>query len=135
MTSRTIKLVISGLMFLCGATALVSSQDRSQPADDGAISVPRSWDDEALASMDIPLVNSPHEHAPSTDYYSIPVRHFPKTYPVYAAGKEPPGYMEALRQKEPEEIFDPKTLKTKEDWIRAGEIVFDAPTTFNSHSS
>jgi len=51
-----------------------------------------------------------------------------RTYPFYAPDKEPAGYWESLQQKNPEVVFDPAKLKMKEDWIRAGELVFDAPT-------
>jgi mono/diheme cytochrome c family protein len=37
-----------------------------------------------------------------------------------------------LRQQEPQLAFDPAQLKSEEDWIRAGEVVFDAPITFDS---
>jgi hypothetical protein len=59
-----------------------------------------------------------------------------KTYTVYAPGKEPPGYMDWLKQQEPDLIpFDVSKLKTEEDWIKAGEIIFDAAVTINRHSS
>ena len=53
-----------------------------------------------------------------------------KTYPVYAPGREPAGYMERLRQVEPEIVFDPDRLHTHRDWAKAGEAIFDAPTFF-----
>jgi hypothetical protein len=34
--------------------------------------------------------------------------------------------MEGLKQKEPEIVFDPSRLRTKQDWINAGEVVFDS---------
>jgi len=34
--------------------------------------------------------------------------------------------MESLKQKEPEVVFDASKLRTREDWIRAGEMVFDS---------
>ena len=47
-------------------------------------------------------------------------------YPVYTPGREPAGYMESLKLKEPEIVFDPAKLRTQKDWIRAGAIVFRA---------
>jgi hypothetical protein len=44
------------------------------------------------------------------------VRPMYKTYPMYAPGKVPAGYLEWLRQQEPEIVFDPAKLKTKADW-------------------
>ncbi|MBK9706135.1 MAG: hypothetical protein IPO77_03755 [Acidobacteria bacterium] len=49
-----------------------------------------------------------------------------KSYPIYAPGKEPPGYLEWLKKQEPQIIFDAGKLKTEADWIKAGEIVFHA---------
>jgi hypothetical protein len=45
---------------------------------------------------------------------------------MYAAGREPAGYLESLKKKEPEIVFDASKLRTKDDWIRAGTMVFDA---------
>ncbi len=39
--------------------------------------------------------------------------------------------MEWLKKQQPEIAFDPSELKTREDWIKAGEVVFNTPT---SHS-
>src|SRR5262249_48141513 len=36
-----------------------------------------------------------------------------------------------LKQQEPEAAFDASKLKTEADWIRAGEIVFEAPTSYD----
>ena len=51
---------------------------------------------------------------------------------MYAPGRAPAGYLEKLKRLGPQLAFDPVRLKTKEDWIRAGEIVFDAPTTYGT---
>ena len=64
----------------------------------------------------------------SQDYYKLKVRPIYRTYPVYAAGREPAGYFESLLQKEPEIVFDASKLRTKEDWIRAGQLVFEDGT-------
>ncbi|MHB8653299.1 MAG: hypothetical protein ACYDA9_05400 [Terriglobia bacterium] len=100
--------------------------------------IPKMWDDAAMATLEVPLANpigSP-KHVPASYYYRIPVRPIYKQYPVYASGHEPPGYMDWLKQQEPEVIWgaDPKTgvkhappLATEADWIKAGEIIFDAP--------
>jgi hypothetical protein len=90
-----------------------------------------------MATLEVPLANpigSP-KHISADYYYRIPVRPIYKTYPVYAPGHEPRGYMDLLKQKEPEVVWDDKghapPLKTKEDWIKAGELVFDSPTSLN----
>jgi hypothetical protein len=55
--------------------------------------VPKTWDDAAIAALEIPLANpigSP-KHVLSSYYYKIPVRQIYKQYPVYAPGREPAG--------------------------------------------
>jgi hypothetical protein len=53
-----------------------------------------------------------------------------KTYPVYRPSREPAGYMDWLKQQEPEIAFDLSRLRTREDWVKAGEVVFNAPTSY-----
>jgi len=95
--------------------------------------IPNTWVDEEMESLELPLVQP--EYSPksiSASYYSrFPVLTIYKSYPVYHPDYEPPGYLDKLRQMEPVILWDgegkrPK-LKTKADWIRAGELVFDAP--------
>jgi hypothetical protein len=89
--------------------------------------IPRAWDDKEVARFEVPLAQrdrSPR-YLTSEDYYALKVRPIYRTYPVYIAGREPAGYFESLKQKEPEIAFDASKLHTKEDWIRAGEAVFD----------
>jgi hypothetical protein len=61
----------------------------------------------------------------------VPVRPVYKTYPVYAPGREPEHYLEWLREQEPQVTFEPARLRSEADWIKAGELVFDAPFGFN----
>jgi len=98
--------------------------------------IPKTWDDEAMASLEVPLADAHTAplHIPADYYYRMPVRPIYKSYPIYAPGKEPPGYLDWLKQQEPEivpeTVFDPAQLKTEADWIKAGELVFDALTTY-----
>jgi hypothetical protein len=96
-------------------------------------SIPRTWDDQAMADLEVPLADpgaSP-KHVSAEYYYKIPVRVMYKTYPVYAPGREPPGYLEWLKQQEPVILWDDKghvpKLEAEADWLKAGEMVFDAP--------
>jgi hypothetical protein len=66
----------------------------------------------------------------SAEYYALKVRPIYKTYPAYAKGQEPAGYLESLKQMEPEVIFDSAKLHTKQDWIEAGKLVFESETHF-----
>jgi hypothetical protein len=102
---------------------VVSGQTRFTP------SIPRTWDDRAVASLQVPLATASASpiQIPSAYYYGIPVRPIYKSYPVYHPSKEPPGYIEWLERQEPQFAFDAASLKTAADWIAAGEVVFDAP--------
>ena len=89
--------------------------------------IPKAWDDRAVESMEVPLAQrdrSPR-YMTSAEYYALKVRPIYRSYPAYAKGQEPAGYLESLKQKEPEIIFDPAKLHTKEDWIQAGKLVFE----------
>ena len=96
--------------------------------------IPIAWDEAALASMVSPLRDPSRtpKHMSSGDYNQIRALVFYKTYPVYATGREPAGYMERLLQAEPEIVFDPARLHSPEDWAKAGEAIFDAPTFFEN---
>jgi mono/diheme cytochrome c family protein len=91
--------------------------------------IPKTWDDDAVAALEVPLANAAYSpvHVRSDVYYQLPVRPVYKSYPIYAPDREPAGYIEWLRQQEPEIVFNASTLTTESDWIRAGELVFDAP--------
>jgi mono/diheme cytochrome c family protein len=89
--------------------------------------IPKVWDDEAVERFEVPLAQrdrSPR-HLSSKEYYALKVRPIYKTYPMYEPGKEPAGYLDWLKQQEPEIVFDPAKLKTKADWIAAGKMVFE----------
>src|SRR6266404_1822401 len=59
-----------------------------------------------------------------------PVRIIYKTYPVYHPSREPAGYMDWLKQQKPEIAFELSRLRTREDWVKAGEVVFNAPKSY-----
>ena len=110
-------------------SVLASSQSSKNPA----VVIPRTWDDAAMKTLEVPLANpaaSP-KHVSADYYYRIPVRPIYKQYPVYAPGKEPSGYWEWLQKQEPVILWDDgrmrPPLRNKADWIKSGESVFDAP--------
>lgn len=99
--------------------------------------IPRTWDDAAIETLEIPLVaaaGSPR-HISADYYYRIPVRPIYRSYDVFAPGHEPAGYMDRLRQLEPVLVWDGQRhhppLRTEADWIRAGEIVFDSAVVYD----
>jgi hypothetical protein len=98
------------------------------PAQEFHPDIPKAWDDNAVKDLELPLVQrdrSPR-YLTADEYYKLRVRPIYRTYPIYVNGKEPAGYIESLKQREPEVIFDPAALHTREDWIQAGRIVFEA---------
>lgn len=95
--------------------------------------IPKTWDEAALKSLEVPNPDPRYSPVavPVEYYYRVPIRPIYKTYPVYAPGREPHGYMEWIRKQEPQVIFDSARLVSKDDWIKAGEVVFDAPFGFD----
>jgi hypothetical protein len=118
----------SSICALIGACQVQKSEIAFSPI------IPRAWNDEAVASIELPLASTgvAPEHVSSDYYYRMPVRPIYKSYPIYAPDKEPAGYFDQLKQREPEIVFDPATLKTEADWIKAGELAFDAPIAYDS---
>ncbi len=89
--------------------------------------IPKVWDEHELERFEVPLAQrdrSPRYMTPE-EYYKLKVRPIYRTYPMYEPGREPAGYLDWLKQREPEIVFDPAKLKTKADWIAAGKLVFE----------
>ncbi len=96
--------------------------------------VPKLWDLKKLKSAHLPLVDRSIDVEPISEelYYKIPERVAYKTYPMYLPGREPKGYYEWLLQQEPEIVFETSKLKTEEDWVKAGELIYDMGQNFDS---
>jgi hypothetical protein len=94
--------------------------------------IPKTWDDKEVAQFEVPLASADRSprYMTGAEYYGLKVRPIYRSYPMYVRGKEPAGYFESLKQKEPEILFDPAKLHTKEDWIAAGKIVFESDIRF-----
>jgi hypothetical protein len=128
-------LVLSVLTAVAGMTAPAIGQRGPQTPH---AQIPKTWDDQAMSTLELPLAAASASPVPvSADYYyRIPVRPIHRTYPVYHPGKEPAGYFERLKGLEPEVIsFDFANFKTPDEWIRAGEIVFDTPIDYDISGS
>jgi hypothetical protein len=123
------------LFSLLALIALVTS-DRAQKSDASQPAIPKTWDDEAMATLEVPLADPSHspKHISADEYYRIPVRPIFKSYPRYHPDKESQGYLVWLRQQEPAVLWDDGAhrprLVTEADWIKAGEMVFNAPVLF-----
>src|SRR5579859_3083382 len=97
------------------------------------VEIPKTWVGEEMATLELPLANpaaSP-KHVTTEYYYRMPVRPIYKSYPIYAPGREPVHYMDWLREQPPQVVWDDTghapPLQSETDWIKAGEIAFDAP--------
>ena len=105
---------------------------REQPPSNGKPSIPETWDDERVASLELPLAQRDFSpvHVPNDYYKTRPVRPIYKSYDVYHPDREPKGYFEWLQKQDPVVLWDDKAippLRTEADWIAAGELVFDSP--------
>ncbi len=104
--------------------------------------IPKTWDEQALRTLELPLANPEYSpvHVPASYYYQIPERPIYKSYTVYAPGREPEGYWQRLKSAVPEVIWGKDDqgiehrppLQTEVDWIRAGELVFDAAISYSA---
>jgi hypothetical protein len=131
-----------GLLMLVPVSLLISFLPLSKAgqAQNSSVAysptIPKTWDEEALASLEVPLADPGHspEHISAADYYRLPVRPIFKSYPQYDQDHEPSGYRDWLRRQDPIVLWDDGAhrprLDTEADWIRAGELVFDAPVLF-----
>src|SRR5215208_3741725 len=134
MSTRRVRHITLALFILLGIAIYIPVGQAQKTERAFNPTIPKTWDDQAMASLEVALADpagSP-AHVSADYYYRIPERPLYKSYPVYAPGKEPPGYEEWLKQQEPEIAFDASRLKTEEDWIKAGEIVFDAPIFYGA---
>src|SRR5262249_51052056 len=120
------------------SSLLLAAGIGAAPQRNGAAVIPRTWDDSEIAKHEIPLADptaSP-KYVSSDYYYRIPVRSIYKGYPVYEPGHEPTGYMDWLKRQDLGMVGDDRghgpPLQPEAGWIRAGEIVFDAPNGTNS---
>lgn len=127
------------LPFLCAEEKQAAQAKPS--ADDIHPSIPQTWEGGALQTLELPLADpqfSPIE-VPWEYYYRIPVRPVYRSYPVYGPGHGPAGYLDWLKRQPPEVIWGVDAggvshappLRTESDWIKAGEVVFDAPIAYD----
>jgi hypothetical protein len=121
------------------ALAISAASLAAQSASRGASrpfrpTIPKLWNEKELAAMTLPAVRQEGRivYVSSEYFYRTPGLQIYKRYPVYRPDREPKGYFDWLRQREPIIDFDARTLETEADWSRAGEVAFNAPTYFES---
>jgi len=86
---------------------------------------PKIWEDKALEDWATPIaaLGVRPGHFTAAEYYAVPADNL-KTYPIYRPDKEPPGYWEWLQKQKPLPLVDANAIRSREDWIRAGEEAF-----------
>jgi cytochrome c peroxidase len=62
-------------------------------------------------------------HFTAAEYYAASADNL-RTYPVYRPDREPPGYWDWLQKQRPQPLVDASKLRTRQDWIKAGETAF-----------
>ena len=137
---RDLRIRVSALAVsvLTAVTMVIVALCAQSGPQDHSPAIPKTWDDQAMATLEVPLAHASSSpvHVSADYYYRIPVRPVFKTYPVYHPGKEPSGYFERLQAAEPEVVsFDFSKIRSDDDWIRVGEIVFDTPTDYDISGS
>ncbi len=137
MNARRAKLLLHLLVSAAIAFSLLRTGQAQKPVAVHKPTIPRTWDEEALAELEVPLADPSHSPKDISvdDYYRIPVRPIYKSYPKYDPDKEPAVTGNGSRQHEPIVLWDdgvhrPRLL-TEADWITAGEMVFNAPVLFS----
>ena len=119
-------------------TAVLTAGYAPRPPSPFKPDIPKTWDEKALSEFEVPLAVAGHspKHISAEDYYRLPVRPIYKSYSAYSPDREPPGYRDWLSQQEPTILWDDGAhrprLETEADWIKAGELVFNAPVLFFS---
>ncbi|HBY61147.1 MAG TPA: hypothetical protein DEH78_15095 [Solibacterales bacterium] len=83
------------------------------------------WSDEALKDWATPIaaLGVRPGHFSEREYYAVPADNY-QTYPVYHPDREPKGYWDWLRKQKPKPLVDASALRSRPDWIRAGERAF-----------
>ena len=123
---------LAGVLWL--SIAFLSFSGCSSPPSPGRptlppqklIDVPRIWNDRDLAEWANPVagLGVRPDHFSEAEFYAGPVAEWVRTYPVYFPGREPQGYWERLQHTKPEPLIAAGP-RSEEDWIRAGQRVFE----------
>ncbi len=94
--------------------------------------IPKVWDISLLQSMHLPFPDAAVKPGFITEaeFNKLPERISYKTYPFYMPGSEPPGYYDSLSKLDPIVNFNEDDLKSEDDLIRAGELIYELPMNY-----
>ena len=98
--------------------------------------VPKIWDARELATWATPVagLNATPRFMSEAEYYRLPVDNL-RTYPVYHPDREPKGYAAWLKQQRALPLIEPGGMRSEQDWIAAGQRVFDELDTLLARTS
>src|SRR5262245_33108643 len=102
-----LKLYAIPFLLLTGYAIFIGSGSARKSNDSWKPDIPKTWVDAEIDELELPLadpIGSP-KHVNAEYYYRIPVRPIYKSYPIYAPGHEPPGYIDRLKRQEPEIVW------------------------------
>jgi hypothetical protein len=93
------RFLLSSVWVSFAFTTLLAAGYAQKPADAFKPVVPRTWDEQAFADLELPLAGPSHspKHISADEYYRLPVRPICKSYPFYNVDREPPGYSVTTR--------------------------------------
>jgi hypothetical protein len=96
-----------------------------------SVKIPRTWRQSDVSMLEVSLANVRYSpiHISEEECYRIPVRVIHRSYPAYSPGRERAGYIEWLQHQAPQVAFEASNLKTIDDWVAAGALVFNTPTS------
>ena len=88
--------------------AFINASHAQKPVATYKPIIPKTWDMEALDSLEVPLAEPSHSprHISAEDYYRLPVRPIYKSYTKYEQDHEPRGYRDWLRRQDPIVLWD-----------------------------
>ena len=90
MNGRTVGVAM--LLLWSSTYALIAARQAQRPASAFRPVIPATWDEQAIASVVLPLASTgvPPEHISPDYYYRMPVRPIYKSYPIYAPTRSHP---------------------------------------------
>ena len=116
-----------GLISAFVLTGMLYSQPRNQQARPA---IPKTWDEAALVDWATPVagLNVRPGHFSAEEYYRARVDSY-RTYPVYAADREPEGYWEMVQHAQPMPLIEPEAKDRPTGWKPGSVSLWNSTTS------